>query len=564
MVPKKTPSGDGFDVDRFMERRRSLRNEYATYQEQYVEISQNFRPRRGFYLRDTGGAGSNNEKITGAKRNHHIINGTSTRVSKNAQSGLQAGVTSPSRPWKKLGPKDTDILQVPGAAEAYSKLDKLFDAVVAKSNFHQCTHTAYADFCDFGPAALQIDVHPTDTIRCQTHPTGSWVGACNEDGFVDVFYRDYRPTGYELVKRFGKEAIPTGLGTQISRDPYKRYDLTNAIEENPFYVPNSIGMSRFPYLSVWWIKGYEQNFVNVHGYYEFPVMVFRFYKSERNDAYGYGPGMDGLGDAKQLQHQERTKLIGLDQMVRPPLQAPTSLKQKGVSLVSGKVNYHDGPAKVESLYNVNLPLNYVLQDIQEIQSRLSQTYFEDLFLMITNSVTRETTAREIQERHEEKLIMLGPVLESLQDELLDPAVDRILNIMKRQGKWVEFPEQLQGQEIEVEYISILAQAQRAVQTVAIEQGVNFTGALAQLNPAALDRLNVDGTLDEYYHRIGFPVEGVTPIGDAENIRAQRAQQEQREQQLAQAQAAASAVKDAAPALENEAIQPNVLQRIMGT
>lgn len=556
-MPVQSPDGEDFDVARFVKRRRSLRSDFSSYVDQLDEIAQNFSPRRGQYIREASGQ----DKITGKKLHQQVINTTPLRVSKNAQSGLQAGVTSPSRPWKKVGPADPTLRDVPGSAEFYTELDRTIDFVYAKSNFYRATHTAYGDFVDFGVAAVQIDEHADDIIRCQTHPMGSWVGACNSDGRVDVFYRDYRPHGHEIMTKFGREQLPTEILDKIKLNPYNRMDLYNAIEPNPFYAGRgSIGIPAFKYLSVWWIKGHDRDFIKVHGYHEFPVMVFRMYKSENGDAYGYGAGYDGLGDAKQLQHMERKKLRALDKTVEPPLQAPTALRNKGVSMVSGKVTYHDGPGKVESLYNLNLPLQYVLQDIDSVQQRLSEMFFEDLFLMITSSVQRQTTAREIEERHEEKLIMLGPVLESINDEFLDPGIDRTLGITRRAGMFPPAPPELEGSDLKVEYISILAQAQRAIQTIAIEQGVNFAVAAAANGlPSVLDRINADGTVDEYFERIGYPPKGIRSLRDAEELRGLRAQQQQQERNLALAGEAAKMTKDVTDA---GITQPNVLSQLL--
>lgn len=556
----KTPQGDAFTIDRFVKRRRSLRNTYSSYQEHHAEIMDQFRPRRGLYIRSSDSS-LNSSPVDGRKRHQAIINSTVTRAAKNAQSGLQAGVTSPSRPWKRLGPEDQDLLEIPGAREAFDELDKAMDFVLSNSNFYRSTHTAYGDFVLPGIAALQIDEHERDVIRCQVHPIGSFVAQANADGKIDVFYRDYRVTGHELMQKFGN-AIPRELQSQITEDPYKTRDLHNAIEPNPFYVEGrpAIGLASFPYVSVWWIKGYERDFIKVHGYHEFPVMVFRFATSELGDTYGEGPGTDALGEAKQLQHQENMKLKGLDKMIEPPLQAPSSLRQSGVSLIPGHVTYHDGASKVESIYNLNLPLADLRNDIMECERRISELFFEDLFLMITQGVSRQITAREVEERHEEKLIMLGPVLESIHDELLDPAIDRVLGIMRRRGLWPEFPEELAGVDIKVEYTSILAQAQRAVQTITIEQGANFVGASAQLMPEVLDRIDSDGMVDEYFERIGFPGRAIRSVREAAKIREQRAAAQAQQSQMDQAAQVAAVGKDAAVA--KEMIQPNILQQVL--
>lgn len=552
-----------FTVERFNKRRRSLRDEYASYRSKHNEIAQHFRPRRGFYANDGESTGRGSQgRVDGYKRSQKIVNGTPLRVSKNAQSGLQAGVTSPSRPWKRLSPSVHGLDEVPGVKEFFAETDRRMDVILAKSNFYQATHTAYADFVDHGVGAVQIDEHAEDVIRCLVHPIGSWVAAANADGKIDVFYRDYNPTGHELTARFGIDALPGELADRVRRDPYKRYQLRNAIEPNPFFAGKgvaAIGLAGFRFVSVWWVSGYEREFIHVHGYHEFPVMVFRFYRADVGDVYGSGPGEDALGDAKQLQFMERKKLVAIDKMVDPPLQAPSSLQQKGVSLLPGKVTYHDGNP-VQSLYQLNLPIQYVLEDIAKCEQRISETFFEDLFLMIATTVDRQVTAREIEERHQEKLLMLGPVLESISDELLDPAIDRVVGIMRRTGNLPEAPEELVGVDFKVEYTSILAQAQRAIQTVAIEQGVNFTAATAQFLPEALDRLNADGVLDAYFERIGMPPEAVRSVRDADARRAGRAQQEAQAQQMAMLSEAAKASRDAASAKLTE---PNVLTSMLG-
>lgn len=555
-----------FTVQRFEKNRGILKREFdENYKSMYREIFEHFRPRRGFYVRD-GGRATNNALVHGRKMHEKVVNSTSLRVSKNAASGLQAGVTSPSRPWKRIGPATADIQRLPGVAEYYDEVDKGMDYVLSKSNFYGSTQTAYADYVDVGVFAFQVDEHAKDVLRCQVHPIGSWFAASNAEGRVDVFYRDYNPTGHELMSRFDESELPEQLVREIHDNPFRRVEIRNAIEPNPFYnsAQASIGLAAFPYVSVWWCKGYDKIFIRKHGYYEFPVFVARMYKAETNDAYGYGIGFDALPDAKQLMFNEDQSNEAIDKMVTPPMQAPTALRAAGgVSLVRGRVTYHDGPSKIEPLYAVNLPVQYVEQKVQRLEQRLSEHFFEDLFLMITQGVNRQVTAREIQERHEEKLIMLGPVLESLNDEFLDPLVNRVIGIMRRANMLPPAPPALLGVEYRAEYISILAQAQRAVKTVAIEQGVNFTSAMAAAGwPEATDTVNPDPVIEAYLDHIGFPAKAIRTEAERDGIRQQRAQMAQQQRNLEMATQAAPALKQAAEAAKTTQVQPNVLNALL--
>ncbi|MBL1923622.1 phage tail protein, partial [Klebsiella pneumoniae] len=90
------------------------------------------------------------------------------------------------------------------------------------------------------------------------------------------------------------------------------------------------------------------------------------------------------------------------------------------------------------------------------------------------------------------------------DEFLDPFVDRTFNIMARRNLFPEPPEELQGTPLKVEYVSILAQAQKSIGISSAERFVGFVGNLAKGNPAALDKLNIDQTIDEYGNMLGVP------------------------------------------------------------
>ena len=79
------------------------------------------------------------------------------------------------------------------------------------------------------------------------------------------------------------------------------------------------------------------------------------------------------------------------------------------------------------------------------------------------------TAREVSERNAEKMLMLGPVLDRLRSELFQPLIERVYGIMDRAGKIAFPPPELAGQPIKVEFISILAQAQKQAGLSAIDQ-----------------------------------------------------------------------------------------------
>jgi hypothetical protein len=187
--------------------------------------------------------------------------------------------------------------------------------------------------------------------------------------------------------------------------------------------------------------------------------------------------------------------------------------------------------------------------------------------MLTMSSRRQITAREIDERHEEKLLMLGPVLERLHSELLDPLIDRTFNIMLRNGLVPPPPEELGGVDLKVEYISVMAQAQRAIGTGAIERLAGFVGNLAAVKPEVLDKFDADQSVDEYAEMLGVPPKIVVSDENVQKIRAERAEMEQQHMMMEQAQAGANVANTGAQAAkvlsEADTEGNNVLNNILG-
>ena len=136
--------------------------------------------------------------------------------------------------------------------------------------------------------------------------------------------------------------------------------------------------------------------------------------------------MDHLGDIKQLQHEQKRKAQAIDKMVNPPMVAPASLRGRPTTVIAGGTTYVDptqGATGFQPAYQVQPRVNELMMDIQEVQQRIARGFYADLFAMMISSDRRQITATEVAERHEEKLVLLGPVLQRLNVELLDPLLD---------------------------------------------------------------------------------------------------------------------------------------------
>jgi hypothetical protein len=310
--------------------------------------------------------------------------------------------------------------------------------------------------------------------------------------------------------------------------------IIHAIEPRADRDPNKKDDLNMPWRSVYFEVGSNPNtYLRESGFNRFPAVCPRWATSG-GDIYGNSPGMEALGDIKQLQHEQLRKAQGIDYKTNPPLQVPTSMKNSDVERLPGGVTYVDvagGSQGVKTAFEVNLDLSHLLADIQDVRHRIEGSFYADLFLMLANQSDARMTATEVAERHEEKLLMLGPVLERLQNELLDPLIEITFDQIMAAGIVPPPPEAMQGHDINVELVSMLAQAQKAVGTNSIDRFIGTIGSVAQFKPEVLDKIDGDKLTDIYSDSLG--VDPRILLGD-DKVAALRQQRAQAQQQATQA------------------------------
>jgi hypothetical protein len=495
----------------FTNRLGALDRERLSYWTAWRDLAANFAPRRGRFLYRT-----NDQYMRGQRKDRRIIDNTPLLAARVMASGMMAGISSPARPWFRLRVASDTLNQDSNVRQWLDEVQKRVLHVFAKSNLYNCLHTLYGEFGTFGTAALWVDEDEEDVVRGYTLTVGEYWLASSRRLAIDTLYRSMWWSVRQIVDTFGRDAVSPGiLANYDSGQLDLEYEIVHAIEPNPNASPSVLGpsegtdshwrgrvASRMTYRSVWFERGQqgERSLLRVSGYEEFPAMAPRW-EVAGTDTYGWGPGWAALGDAQQLQIQQRRKLEAIDKQVKPPMVGPPSLRNEPATLLPGGITYVADPngQSFRPAIDVRIDLSHLGEDIQETQGRIKQAFYADLFLMMAESDRREITAREIDERHEEKMLMLGPVLERLHDELLDPLVVRVFNIMVRRGHLndLPMPHGLPLRHLQVEFISMLAQAQKAVATGAIERFWQFGGQIAALKPEALDRLDADGTMDAY-------------------------------------------------------------------
>ncbi|HTR86983.1 MAG TPA: portal protein [Reyranella sp.] len=540
----------------YLNRLAALDADRLSYWQTWRDQSANFAPKRGRFFP------SANDVSRGARKDRRVIDNTPLLAARVMASGMMAGITSPARPWFRLRFATDAANEQPGVRAWLDEVQGRLLRAFARSNLYNCLHTLYGELGVFGTAALWVDEDEEDGVRGYTLTAGEYWLSCSRRLAVDTLYRSMWWTVRQIVDTFGRDAVSGGIRSLYDAGQLDReYEIVHAIEPNPNAAPPDARLprdaafpwagrlsSQLPYRSVWFERGQqgERALLRVSGYEEFPAMCPRW-EVTGSDTYGSGstPGWLALGDAQQLQIQQRDKQQAIQKMHKPPMVGPPSLKNEPASLLPGGVTYVSDPSgqSFRAAIDVRIDISALGQDIGETQGRIKQAFYADLFLMMAESDRREITAREVDERHEEKMLMLGPVLERLHDELLEPLIARVYRILLRNGGIPPLPQGVDpASGMQVEFISMLAQAQKAVATGAIERFWQFGAQIGAVKPEALDRLDADGTMDAYADMTGVPASVLVDLDKANEIRAQRAKQQAAQTMLASAQQIANVGK----------------------
>lgn len=537
---------------------KALRQPYEAH---FCELGENFQPRRSrFYNRRDHRSDSN--------LNNRILNSRPRLSLRTLQSGVHSGITSPARPWFRLVPADPSLRTYGPVKEHLTAAEREMRQLFQTSGMYTVLHTLWADLGLFGTDAAIIEDDVSHGIYGQALVPGEyWIGS-NARGLVDTLYREYRATVKQVVGKFVYRNDPSAtpdwsVVSRTIKSMWDRNDYGAKVPVRHLIMPRyerdarSSKASEKPFMSTYWEETENDKVLGDLGYDQNPVLSSRW-DMQGNDVYGSSPAMDVLSDAKELQRKERDKSEAVRRMNRPPMNAPVEMRNSPFSLMPEAVNYMQDPSKgLVPAYQFQPPMAELRNDIEDSENRIDEGMYANLFLMIANLDRRQITAREIDERHEEKLLGLGPVLERQHREKLAVLIRRAYAAVLDSGKVPPLPPEMAGVPVGVDYISTLGQAMKAVATGGMERLYGFAGNLSAVDGSIMDNLDNDAAIEEYADMVGVPGNVMRPRDKVDEIRKGRQAEVEQAQQMDQAQQMAETAGKAAPAAKvlAEAGQP---------
>lgn len=526
---------------RILTRWGTLKKEREPYMTQWLEISEHITPSRGRFL-----IGKNRNESR--SRWNRIVDSSAVRAANILAAGLMSGMTDPSSQWFALTTGTPNLDEAQAVKVWLDQVQRIMEMAFTRTNTYQALHQGWRDVGTYGVMAMVIAEDDREVFHSYPLSVGEYAIGVDDRGVPDTLYRRFIMTAAQLVARFGRSKLSADVLRNFDAGQVDHeYKLIHAIEPRFDRQYGKRDSRNMPWRSVIIqidSDGTKDGILEESGFNEFPCVVGRWGASASDVYSEESPGMVALGDVRQLQHEQKQKGNSIDYIVNPPLIMPTAARDNEDDFEPGGRIYLDAPAQkdaVQSAWQVQMDINALRQDIAEVQQRINQAFSVDMFLMLSGQQMGKMTATEVAERHEEKLMMLGPVLSRLNNEVLKPLIERTFSILYRAGQLPPAPPELAGVELSIEYTSMLARSQRAIRANSLDQFLQRIGQVAQFDPNVLAKIDSFRIVDEYADYLSVAPSVVVPTEQAQQKIEAQQQAQQQAQQAEQMQQAADAV-----------------------
>ena len=533
-------------------RMNMLRAWRTSWMQHYQLLETYLMPRRGVFINTA--QPTPNAMIRGMPINQSIVDPTGVYASRRCSAGMMSGLMSPSRQWFKLKPAlMARENQPPEAIAWFEEVEDRLYTVFGRSNFYESGAQMFEDLVNFGTGPMLIYEDANDLVRCYTPCPGEYFVASSSANRVETFGRMFVMTVSAIVQMFGLENCPNDV-QQLWRDKGGALEIEklvcHLIEPN-FEVQSPTGSAGvipggYTWREMYWMWGASnERPLSLQGFADQPHIVPRWAVTS-NDAYGRSVAMDVLPDIMQLQVETERKAEAIEKMVRPPMLASMEMKNEPASILPGKVTYVaqlTAGTGMRPAYEVAPDIKAFMEDIAAIQLRVKEGFFNDLFVQLEMLGNKQMTAYEVAQRNQEKLQILGPVVERLQNEALAPAIKRVFHIMNRKGLLPPVPDSLHGTALGIEYVGVLALAQKAAKTAALERGASTVSSLAQVHPEVGDVVDWGAWTREYLDDLFWPKSVLNTPQAAAQLAQDRKQQMAQQQALSGAEQASKAAQN---------------------
>lgn len=515
----------------------SLAAQRTNWESHWQEIGDYIIPRK---------ADINKARTQGDKRTELVFDGTALHAAELLSASLHGMLTNSSTAWFSLRFRNAELDSDDKAKEWLQSVEDVMYLAFSRSNFHEQVHELYHDLITFGTAVMFIESDPKYQLQFSTRHISECYLSEDEKGRVDTVFRKFKMPNRAVLQRFGKDVLSTKRLADIKEKPYEQTTLLHAVFPNDERDITKVTNINKPFTSIY-VDHEEKITLSEGGFDELPYCCPRYLKSSFEIGYGRSPAMTALADTKMLNKMSEVSIRYAQKLVDPPLVVPDDGFMLPIRTVPGGLNFkRSGTRETIEPLNINTGNPLGLQMEQQRRDMIRQAFYVDQLIL---GASPNMTATEVMQRTEEKMRLLGPVMGRLQAELLQPLIERAYNILSRDNAFAEVPDILQNNDIEIDYVSPLAKAQRQGDVQSALQLLEIMAPLAQVDPSIMDYIDVDGMSKHIIKTLGVPATAVRGDEEVKKVRNERQAAQAVEQEKQDILTAAEAAGNAAPLMK---------------
>lgn len=517
------------DIKQILQNNEFLTNQNANYRSYCEELARYCLPRKSWIdsMRTHG------ERV----KFNFLYDSTAIRAVRICAAGFFSRLTNPSARWFGFELRNKELGESKTVKEYfYNREDQIYDAL-NNSNFYETIQECLLDYVTFGNAPILTLEDPAEEVRYTSIPIQSANIVEDARGHLNGFYYNFQKTASQAYGMWGNNAGKTVIEAH-EKKPFEMLDFVHYVGPRHRRDSAQMDSSNMAFESVW-INKKDKHLISESGFMEMPYSVGRFYK-DSVDVMGFSPAMDVLPEIKLVNAMQKTVIRAGMKQADPPLVMPSKGFVLPLNLNPAAMNYRDAKTPNDSLQALPVisgNLSIGVEMIKMVQENIEKGFFVRLFQSL-NDINKQMTVPEVQQRVSEDLMLAAPVVNRF-TKTLSNIIIRTFNIMERNMKFPDPPEEIQGQEFGLIFLSPLAQAMRETDIQKISGYLNDVGMIAQFKPAVLDKVNEDRTAD-----ILAKVRGVNPdmLNSEEEVAAIRQGRQEQEQAMAAAQMGQAAGK----------------------
>ena len=466
----------------------------------------------------------------GQVKTKKVFDSTATHANENLAAGLHGMMTNPAVKWFGLALKKSQ--EGEDSKEVKEWLDATSNAMREEMGSFEVAlsshlHEFYLNLGSVGTSALFIGERPEGGIYIQSIAIADLLVGESQYGDVNTVFRDFEMTAHQMMDKWELKALPEDVKIALAKGNLdEKFTITHCVYPREHYDKTKKSNTEMPIASVYF---YKDDVIQESGYLEMPYVVARWQKNT-SEIYGRSPGMTALQDIKMLQSMAKTVIRSAQKVVDPTLLIPKDSVLSPIKTLPGSMIHYDSNLKgthnekiTPLLTGGNIPIGEAM--LEGLRNRIRVIFFNDQLQLIGGNVM---TATEIVERTERMMRLMGPVLGRMESEFLGPLINRSFGVLFRQGRLPEVPEELQtGEEVEIniEYVSPLAKAQRQTDMQGIRQAMEMLGPMSQINQGVLDVINIEEAFRYIANLQGVPTK---LLNSREELKKKREEQQQAE------------------------------------